>query len=381
MKLKQIVALATISALSLTTLTGCTSGSKASDTIKIGSSFALTGDVAVYGKAARNGVELAIKEYNDQGGILGKQIELLTEDNKADEIEATNAFRKLVDKEKVVAFIGSDISSTTEAIAKIAAEQKIPMMTPTATKLDITTFGENVFRACYVDPYQGKVIGEFASKDLNGKKAAVLMNNESDYSTGIAEAFKVAFEEGGGTVVNTESYTSQDKDFKPLLVNIKANNPDIILISDYYGPVALIAQQIKEVGIKATLVGPDGWDGVDGQIENDPSVLEGAYFINHYSAEDPDPIVQSFVTNYKEQFNEDPNALAALGYDGAKILLEAMERAGSTDYDKVIAEMQASNIQGATGTITFGPDRNPVKSVALIQIKDGKNTMYKKMNP
>lgn len=381
MKLKQILAVMSISALALTGLTGCKAESKASDTIKIGSSFALTGDVAVYGKAARNGVALAVKEYNEQGGVLGKQIELFTEDNKGDEIEATNAFRKLIDKENVVAFLGSDISSTSEAIAKLAVEKNIPFMTPTATKLEITSLGNNIFRACYVDPYQGTVIGEFASKDLNGKTAAVLMNNGSDYSIGIAEAFKEAFEANGGNVVNVESYTKDDKDFKPLLLNIKTNNPDVILISDYYSQVSLIAQQIKELGIEATLVGPDGWDGVVEQITNDPSVLEGAYFINHYSDEDPDPIVQTFVENYKKEFNEEPNALAALGYDGARILIEAINKAGTTDTDKVVEQMQASNVQGATGTITFGEDRNPVKSVAIIQIKDGKNTMYKKMNP
>lgn len=382
MKLKRLFG---ISLLALTVVTGCSGGTasddKSAETIKIGTSFALTGDVASFGKAARNGVILAAQEYNGKGGILGRQIELFVEDNKGDELEATNAFRKLLDKEEIIAFIGSDISSTTEAIAKIASEEKIPMMAPTATKLGITALGENIFRACYVDPYQGKVIADFAAQDLKGKTAAIMMNNGDDYSIGIAEAFKESFQSQGGAVLNMESYTDQDKDFKPLLLNIKAKKPDIILITDYYGTVSLIAQQIKEVGIDAVLIGPDGWDGVAEQIKHDTSVLEGAFFINHYATDDPDPMVKSFVEDYRKEFEEEPNALSVLAYDGAKVLFDAMIKAGTTDYEQVIAEMQASNVKGITGTITYGPDRNPVKSVTIIQIKDGKNTMFKKMDP
>jgi len=381
MKIKKLVALATISVLALTAVAGCGSGGKGGDTIKIGASFALTGSVAIYGKAANNGALLAIKEYNANGGVLGKQIEYFVEDNKGDEIESTNAFQKLVDKEKVVAFMGSDISSTTEAIAQLAAEINMPMITPTGTKFEITSAGNNVFRACYVDPYQGRIIADFAATDLGGKTAAILMDNGADYSKGIAETFQTTFEGHGGEIVNIESYTEQDKDYKPLLLNIKANNPDIILIADYYGPVSLIAQQIKETGIDAILVGPDGWDGVVEQIQHDPSVLEGAYFINHFSPDIEEPTVQSFIKNYTAEYGEAPNSFAALGYDAAKILIDAMVESGSTDADGVIAKMQATNLDGATGNITFGPDRNPVKSVVIIEIKDGKNTTHKQMDP
>lgn len=381
MKVRKLLVLAVVSLVSLTVLTACDSKEASEDTLKIGASFALTGDVAVYGKAANNGAMLAIKEYNENGGVLGKQVEYLVEDNKGDEIEATNAFNKLVDKEKIVAFMGSDVSSTTEAIAKLAAEINMPMITPTGTKLEITAAGSNVFRACYIDPYQGRIVADFAATELGGKTAAILMDNGDDYSGGIAKTFAEVFEGHGGKIVNIESYTDQDKDFMPLLLNIKANEPDIILIADYYGPVALIAQQIKEIGIESTLVGPDGWDGVVGQIEHDPSVLEGAYFINHYSPDDESEVVQSFIDKYKEEYNEEPNSFAALGYDGAMILLDSIEAAGSTDADEIIDKMQSSTTKGATGTITFGEDRNPVKSVAIIQIKDGKNTMHKKMNP
>ena len=384
MKLRRTLTLAIVAMLSLTVLTACDSkdpDTAGGDTIKIGASFALTGEVAIYGKAANNGAKLAIKEFNENGGVLGKQVEYIVEDNKGDEIEATNAFNKLVDKENIVAFMGSDISSTSEAIARLAADINMPMITPTGTKMDITAVGTNVFRACYIDPYQGRIIADFAATELKGQTAAILMDNGDDYSEGIANTFTDVFESHGGKIVNTESYTDQDKDFMPLLLNIKANNPDIILIADYYGPVSLIAQQIKEVGIDATLVGPDGWDGVLGLVEHDPSVLEGAYFINHFSPDDDAAIVQSFIENYSAEYGEDANAFAALGYDGAMILLNSIEEAGSTDSDAIIAKMQASTTEGVTGTITFGDDRNPVKSVAIIKIQDGKNTMFKKMQP
>lgn len=381
MKLRKLLVLAVASLLSLTVLTACDSKDTSEDTLKIGASFALTGDVAVYGKAANNGAMLAIKEYNENGGVLGKQVEYIVEDNKGDEIEATNAFNKLVDKENIVAFMGSDISSTTEAIAQLAAEINMPMITPTGTKMEITEAGSNVFRACYIDPYQGRIVADFAATDLGGKTAAILFDNGDDYSEGVAKTFADVFESHGGKIVNKESYTDQDKDFMPLLLNIKANNPDILLISDYYGPVALIAQQIKEIGLDATLVGPDGWDGVVGQIEHDPSVLEGAFFINHFSPDDTDSVVQSFLANYKVEYDEEPNAFAALGYDAAMILLDSIEEAGSADSDAIIAAMQASETNGATGNITFGEDRNPVKSVSIIKIQDGKNTMFKQMAP
>ncbi|NLI89086.1 MAG: ABC transporter substrate-binding protein [Epulopiscium sp.] len=382
MKLKKLTAFGAAIAIALAGLTGCNSGSKGTgDTIKIGASFALTGDVAIYGKAANNGSALAIKEYNENGGVLGKEIQYFVEDNKGDEIEATNAFRKLVDKENVIAFMGSDVSSTTEAIAQLAAEENMPMITPTGTKMGITAIGNNVFRACYIDPYQGRILADFAATDLKGKTAAILTDNGDDYSIGISDAFAEIFESHGGEIVNRESYTDQDKDYKPLLLKIKANNPDVILIADYYGPVSLIAQQIKEEGINAHLIGPDGWDGVVGQIEHDPSILEGSYFINHYSPDVDDPVTQAFIESYRAEYNEEPNSFAALGYDATMILLDAIEAAGTTDSDEVIAKMQSSDINGATGNIKFGEDRNPVKSVAIIQIKDGKNVTYKQMDP
>ncbi|MGL6173304.1 MAG: ABC transporter substrate-binding protein [Cellulosilyticaceae bacterium] len=380
MKIKKIITMGIAVVMAMATLSGC-SASANSDTIKIGASFALTGDLAQYGIAASNGAKLAIEEYNAAGGILDKQIELLLEDNKGSQVDASNAFRKLVDSNKVVAFIGSDISSTTETIANLAAEKGIPMITPTGTKLGITSIGSNIFRACYIDPTQGELLAQFASADLSSQKAAIMTNNESDYSVGIAEAFKEQFTASGGQIVSEVSYSGADTDFKPFLTNIKNANPDVIVIPDYYETIALIAAQAREIGITATLIGGDGWDGVTTQAANNPDSIEGSYFINHYTPEDESPMVQDFITNYTNKYKEAPNAFAALGYDTARILLEAMQAAGTTESAAVVAAMQATDLDCVTGHITFNEERNPVKSVAVIEIKAGQNTLFKKLDP
>lgn len=387
MKIKKILTLGVVSVMAIASLTGCNTtasgeGATGKDsTVKIGASFALTGEVAQYGIAASNGAKLAIEEYNANGGVLDKQIEFLIEDNKGSQVDASNAFRKLVDSNKVVAFIGSDISSTTETIANLAAEKKIPMITPTGTKLGITSIGDNIFRTCYIDPTQGELLAQFAQEDLSAKTAAIMINNESDYSVGIAEAFKEVFKANGGTIATEVNYSEADKDFKPFLTNIKNANPDVVVIPDYYETIALIAAQAREIGITATLIGGDGWDGVTTQTANNPESIEGSYFINHYTPEDDSQIVQDFITHYTDKYKEAPNAFAALGYDTVKILIEAMKSAGTTESDQVVAAVQNTSIDGVTGHITFNEERNPIKSVAVIEIKQGENTLYKKLDP
>ena len=382
MRIKKIVAMGTVCAMMIAMASGCGNASDhKADSLKIGGSFALTGDVAVYGKAASNGVKLAIEEYNAAGGVLGKQIEFILEDNKGSQVDASNAFKKLADKDQVVAFIGSDISSTTETIASIAKEKKIPMITPTGTNFKITSIGENIFRGCYVDPYQGEVLGQLASGDLKAKTAAIMVNSESDYSVGVAENFKKTFEAAGGKVVATVNYSSQDKDFKPILTNVKNFTPDVLVVPDYYTQIALIATQARELGITSTMIGPDGWDGALEQVPNNPEVLQNSYFINHYSPEDQSQITQDFIKNYKAKYNEAPNAFAALGYDSAKIMIEAIKSANATESEKITEAMKKTAIEGATGKITFDENRNPIKSVAVMEIKDGKYSLYKKLDP
>ena len=380
MKTRKLLAVALVVMMGTLSFVGCQKADASSDIIKIGGSFDLTGEAAQYGIATSNGVKLAIDEYNANGGVLGKQIEFILEDNKASQVDATNAFKKLVDNNKVIGFIGSDISSTTETIANLAAEKNIPMITPTGTKLGITTIGPNIFRACYVDPAQGELLAKFAAEDLKAQTAAIMINSEQDYSTGIAEAFEAAFTAAGGTVVEKVNYGKNDVDFKPILANIKNANADVVVIPDYYETIATLITQAREIGITSTCIGGDGWDGVTEKTVNNPEVVEGSYFVNHYKVEDDAVIVQDFISNYKATYDAEPNAFAALGYDAAKILIEAIKTCESTEADAITAAMQNTSLDCVTGHITFDENRNPVKSVSVIEIKEGQNTLYKKLD-
>lgn len=379
MKIKKMIAIGLTLAMGTMSFVGC--NKTGSDTIKIGSSFDLTAGAAQYGMAASNGAKLAIEEYNASGGVLGKQIEFILEDNKSNQVDATNAFKKLVDNDKIIAFIGSDISSTTETIANIAQERKIPMITPTGTTKSITEVGDHIFRACFIDPYQGEMLAQFAIDDLKVKTAAVMINSESDYSRGIAETFIAQFEANGGTIATTVNYGMNDVDFRPILANIKSANPDIVIIPDYYEMIANIATQMREIGITAPLLGGDGWDGVVEKTKNNPEVVEGSYFINHYSPDDEAPIVQGFIKNYTEKYGEKPNSFAALGYDAAKVLIEGIKASGTTEHDKIVQAIQNISIDCVTGQLTFDENRNPNKAAFIITIKDGKNTFFTRVDP
>lgn len=387
MKAKKFMSMLLVGGIMLSSLVGCgntgssSQGSESSganaDVIKIGGIAPLTGDVAVYGVAADNGVKLAIEEINANGGLLGKQIQYVVYDDKGDPTEAVNAYKKLTSNDKVDAIVGAVTSKPTLTVTPLAAKDGIPIITPTATALEVTSAGPNIFRACFIDPYQGEVMAKFAVEELGASKAAIIYNTADDYSVGVAEAFKEAVEGYGTQVVSFEGYNGDDKDFKAVLTNVKSQGPDVLFIPDYYNRVGLIAQQAKEVGITATLLGADGWDGVIGV---NPDAVEGAYFCNHYSTDDAAEEVQNFLKVYKEKYNEDPVSFAALGYDAMKILAAAIEKAGSTDKDAVVKALAETDITSVTGKITFDENRNPVKEVSIIKIENGNNTLFTKMS-
>ncbi len=379
MKFNKILKSALFLSLISTMFVGCSGGE--SDTIKVGGSFDVTGATAQYGIPANNGAQLAIKEYNETGGVLGKQIEYIFEDNKGVQTDAASAYKKLADSKDVIAFIGSDISGTTETIANLAKEDGIPMITPSATKMEITSIGPNIFRACYIDPTQGEILANFASAELKAETAAVLINNESDYSVGIAEAFIEEISALGIDLVAEVNYAAADVDFKSILAPVLNTNPDIILIPDYYETVAKIAPQAREIGIEGTFLGGDGWDGVTEMIGTNATPINGSYFINHYTTEDESEIVQDFITNYTAEYGETPNAFAALGYDAARLLLEGFSAAGTIeDSSTVVTAIQNIDVEGVTGRITFDENRNPQKSVAVIEIVDGQNKLLTKFD-
>jgi branched-chain amino acid transport system substrate-binding protein len=372
-KVKKLVSFMLVIALVIVSFAGCGSSKETSkeeaSVIKLGSSLPRTGPVAVYGTAVEKGVNLAIDKYNKDGGVLGKQVEFIVYDNKADSTEAVNAYNKLVNNDGVDAIVGAVISTNSLAIGPLAAKDGIPMVTPTSTNWDVTLAGENVFRSCYTDPYQGGIVAKFASEDLNAKKAAVMYDTANDYAVGLAKAFKESFEKSGGEVVSYEGFVAADKDYKSVLTNIKNQDPDVLFIPDYYNTVALIGKQVKEVGLEATLLGGDGWDGILGV---DASAVEGGYFASHYATDDPDPMIQDFIKAYKEANDgEMPNSFVALGYDAAILVMEAMKAAGTTDHEKVIEALKNTDLDLVTGHSKFDENRNPIKEVSIIQVVDG----------
>ena len=349
--------------------TGCSK--KTSDTIKIGGIFPLSGSVAVYGTECRNGVEMAINEINAAGGVNGKMLELIAEDDEGSPEKSVNAYKKLVTKDNCSIIIGSLTSGCTAAISSLAQAQKVLLIAPAATQTDITEAGDYVFRACFIDPFQGTVGGKFALEDLGAKNAAVLYDVQNDYSIGLYENFKIAFEQGGGKVVAAESYSTGDKDFNAQLTKIKTTNPDVVYLPDYYGTVALIAKQLRAQGINAPIVGADGWDGI---IDNAGDEVLNGFYSNHYAADSTDGKVVTFVNSYKGKYGSTPVSFAALGYDCVYLLKDAMGAAKSADSTTLKEQLMKTNGAYVTGNLTFDAKRNPVKSAVMLEIvkQDGK---------
>ena len=343
-----------------------------SSTIKVGGMGPLTGSAAMYGTTIEKGAKLAFEEINANGGVLGKKFEYISLDEKADPIEAVNAYNKLTD-EGVVAILGSVTSKPTLAVAELAAQDGIPMITPTGTQINITDAGPNIFRVCFTDPYQGSTLAKFSKDKLGAKTAAIMVNTSSDYSDGIANAFIKQAEKEGIKVVAKEGYSDGDKDFKAQLTKINSENPDILVVPEYYELSALIATQAREIGMKSTFVGPDGWDGIIGALDSSSySVVDNSYFTNHYSTEDNNEKVQSFLKKYREKYNEEPTAFSALAYDTVYVLKNAIDKAGTTDKAELTKAIKSSDMDGVTGHLTFDENNNPIKAVTIIKVQDGK---------
>lgn len=359
---------------------GSASGGSDSDTIRIGGLAPLTGDAASYGVAVNNAIQMAVEDINANGGIDGKQIEYIYYDEKGDTTEATNAYNKLVQDDKVVAIIGDVTTKPTLAVAQTSQQDNIPIITATATAAEVTLTGPNIFRACFTDPFQGELMASYASEKLGATKVAVLSDMADDYSSGIAEAFVAKAEELGMQVVADEKYQDGDVDFKSQLTNIKGQNPDVLFLPVYYEDLRLISAQAKEVGVTAQLCGADGWDSV--LTDNfDSSVLNGGVFCSQYSTESTDERVQSFISAYKEKYEMDPNMFAVLAYDATNMMAQAISDAGSTDSQAIIDAMAALEYDGLTGRMTFDEDRNPQKSAVIVSIQDNAYKFVENYDP
>ena len=351
--------------------TACAGGEKNTETIKIGGLAPLTGSLAIYGVTTTNGVNLAIDEINKSGGILGKKVEYVALDTKGDSTEAVMAYNKLIDR-GVSAIIGEITSKPSLAVAEIAAQDHMPMITPTGTQVDITEAGPSIFRVCFTNPYQGKVLAILAKERLNAKTAAIMINNSSDYSDGIAKAFIEQADILGIKITAKEGYADGDKDFRAQLTKISAEHPDVLLVPEYYEQASLIATQAREVGVKAVFIGSDGWDGIAKTLDSSSyTAIENSYFTNHFSMQDTAPKIQNFLKSYKNTYNEDPSAFSALGYDAVYIIKKAVENAGSTDKKDIVNALKNIEYDGITGYLTFDEHNNPVKAVTILKIRNG----------
>ncbi|HEX8172280.1 MAG TPA: ABC transporter substrate-binding protein [Thermoanaerobaculia bacterium] len=332
---------------------------------------ALSGDQASFGNATVQGVKLAADEINAAGGVLGRKIRLVIEDDQGRAVEATSAVTKLITSDNVVALIGENSSNQSLAAAPIAQSNKVPMISPSSTNPAVTEKGDYIFRVCFTDPYQGKALAAFVKNELHLDRAAILLDKKNDYSVGLAEFFRKEFEAAGGKVVVQQSYTGGDTEFRPQLTTIKSASPQVLFIPGFYTEVGQIAIQARDLGINVPLVGGDGWDSPS-VIEIGGKSIDGSYFSDHYFVGDPRPLVQTFVSKIKQRHGKAPEANAALGYDALHIFANAVKRAGSLDRAKIRDEIAATkDYQGVSGTISMGPDRNPIKPVAIIQIRNG----------
>jgi len=357
----------------------------ASDKILIGHVGSMTGSEATFGDSTDKAIKLAVDEQNKKGGVKGKQIVVKTLDDGGKPEEAAVAATRLITQDKVNILLGEVASSRSLAMAPIADSNQVPMISPTSTNPRVTKDGQKtrpyVFRVCFIDPFQGTVMAKFAHDTKKITKVAVLRDVGNDYSVGLADFFAKKFQELGGKIVADESYKAGDQDFKAQLTSIKNKKPEAIYVPGYYTDVALIGRQSRELGIKVPLMGGDGWDSAK-LYEIAKGALDGSYFSNHYSDEDPSPVVQDFVKKYKEAYGAVPDALAVLGYDAARVAIDAMERAKDLTGPSVREAIeQTKGFQGVSGIITLDADHNPVKSAVVLGIEKNKAKFAATVNP
>lgn len=375
-----------LAAAILLSITSCTkkegSGGASQNEIVIGEVGSLTGNDATFGTSTRDGIDLAVKQINASGGVKGKKLRVIVLDDQGKPEEAATAVTKLITQDKVSAILGEVASTRSLAMAPIAQTHKVPMVTPSSTNPEVTQKGDYIFRVCFIDPFQGMVMAKFAANSLKVKTAAVLRDVKNDYSVGLSNFFTESFKKLGGQIVIDQSYSSGDADFKSQLTSIKSKNPDIIYVPGYYTEVGLIARQAKELGIKAPLLGGDGWDSTK-LTEIGGAALNGSFFSNHYTPDDKSAVVQKFITEYKQDFSgQVPDGLAAMGYDSAIVLADAMKRAKSFSGEDIKAALaETKDFQAVTGKITIDKNRDASKSAVVIEIKDGKFVYKETINP
>jgi branched-chain amino acid transport system substrate-binding protein len=363
----------------LTVLFAC---QQRADEIRIGEFGSLTGGTATFGTSSHEGVMLALDEINSDGGLLGKKVRVITEDNQSKPEESVTAVLKLIKQDQVSAVVGEVASSRTLAAAPTCQSNHVPLLSPASTNPKVTQVGDYVFRACFIDPFQGSTMAKFAVERLKAKRIAILTDMKNDYSVGLAQFFRETAKKLGAEIVAEESYAEGDIEFKAQLTEIKAENPDVIYVPGYYTECALIARQARELGLTQPLLGGDGWDSPK-TVEIGGKAVEGVYITNHYSADDDRPVVKKFIADYKSKYGgKTPDAMAVLGYDAMRMMADAIKRAGSTDGPKIRDALAATrDFPGVSGNISIDAERNARKPIVIVQIRDGKYQFVEAITP
>ncbi|MEW6720800.1 MAG: ABC transporter substrate-binding protein [Thermodesulfobacteriota bacterium] len=353
--------------------------------IKIGLITPLSGDVKTYGESVKNSFLIAVEEANAKGGVAGMKVVYIIQDDKNDPTEAANVANLLVNQHRVRAIVGAVTSKASIPVSDIVQAARIPALTPTGTNPKITVADGKrkgyMFRSCFIDPFQGTVMARFARETLKKSTAAVLYDASNDYSKGTAEVFRESFPKFGGKIIAYEAYGKDDVDFSALLTKVKASGAEALYLPDYYGKVGLIAKQAREKGVKALLIGVDGWDSPD-LVKIAGDAIEGGYFVNHYSPDDPRPEVAAWVKKYRERHGQLPDALGTLAYDGTNLLFEAIRKAGSDDPQKIRDALASiRDFKGVTGKMILDRNGDAVKSAAILKIEGGRQKFVKTVNP
>jgi branched-chain amino acid transport system substrate-binding protein len=350
--------------------------------ISVGLYCSLTGAQADFGISTRNGATLAFEEINRAGGLLGQQLRLVAEDTRGESNEATSAVTRLIDREGVVAVIGEIASTLSLAGGRVCQRKRIPMVSPSSTNPAVTQVGDYIFRVCFIDPFQGDVMARFARTDLRFERVALFRDQASAYSMGLADAFRNSFVRVGGTVVDDQSYRSGDTHFSAQITSMLGHQPQAIFVPGYYTEVALIAREARGAGFTGKFLGGDGWSGPS-LTQNDDDKLLGDFFSDAFAPEGAEaPVARAFLDKYRARFHTDPNGLAALGYDAALVLFDAIRRANSAEPARIRTALASTrDVQGATGSITLNAQRDAVKSAVILEVTSTGTRFHKTVNP
>lgn len=353
----------------------------AESTIKIGADFELSGPVGYFGQSSVDGINLYFEQMNANGGVLGQKIELVVRDNCSTPDGAHNAAITLIENDKVLSILGPVTSRNCLSAAPVAQKYHVPLLTGTATNPAVTQVGNYIFRACFIDSYQGTVMARFAAKSLNGKTAAVIIDESNDYSKGLAKAFIDSFTELGGQIIAKGTLRAGTKDVKSLVKKVMVKNPDLIFAPLYYQEAGVLTKEIREQNINTPILGGDGWDSSDLALVAGANSLNNIFFCNHYSADNPNPLNLGFVDAYQNKYGKKPDAIAALGYDIAAMVVKAIETAGSAEPSKIRDAMAAIQYNGVTGNLTFDENRNPIKTGVVIEFRNGVQVLKEVVEP